>query len=193
MAEIKKRVPTRKEPKDDVPIAETQASKTLVKQTRAGQRKRIRVQVPTRMYMFMTGELTIEDLDDDEIRRGQLKNVNGHFTQEPAWIPRELAGALRAEQYRRFQVEMAGMLPDAMQAIHEMVKSRHLMPGDATRLKAAETILERVYGKVTQSVESHVTVDKGKSFDDVIEASLVDVDDDNVEDAEYDELDGVVE
>lgn len=191
MAEIKKRVPTRKA--EPIVDPESQASKTIVKKSKAGARKQIRVQVPPRLYAFMTGEITLDDLDDDEIRRGQLKQSNGQFGPEPAWIPRELAGALRAEQYRRFQVEMAGMLPDAMQAIHEMVKSRHLMPGDATRLKAAETILERVYGKVTQSVESHVTVDKGKSFDDVIEASLVDVDNDNVEDAEYDELDGVVE
>ena len=89
-----------------------------------------------------------------------------------------MAMAFRQEHFRRFQAEMAEIVPDAIRAVREQVNSRHLSPGDATRLRAAELVLERVFGKVTQNVDSHVVVDKGKTFEDFVGDAIIDVEED---------------
>jgi hypothetical protein len=143
------------------------------------QRKRIDV---TRLDKLISGELNIEDLDDEEIRRMQLRNAQGDFRGRQAmYIPRDMAMAFRAEHFRRFQKEMAELVPDAIRAIKEQLNSRHLAPGDATRLRAAELVLERNFGKVTQNVDSHVTVDKGKSFEDWVGETIIDVEEEDPE------------
>ena len=134
----------------------------------------------TRLDMLISGELTIEDLDDEEIRKMQLRNKNGDFRGRAAmYIPRDMAMAFRQEHFRRFQAEMSELVPDAIRAIKEQLNSRHLSPGDATRLRAAELVLERNFGKVTQNVDQHVVVDKGKSFDDYVGEALIDVEEDD--------------
>lgn len=136
-------------------------------------RKRISL---TRLDLLISGELKIEDLDDDEIRKMQLRNAQGDFRGRPAmYIPTSMALAFRQEHFRRFGREMAEIVPDAMRAIKELLNSRHLSPGDATRLRAAELVLERNFGKVTQNVDQHVVVDKGKSFEDFVGDAIIDV------------------
>lgn len=134
----------------------------------------------TRLDMLISGELTIEDLDDEEIRKMQLRNKAGDFRgRPPLYVPHEMAMAFRQEHFRRFGREMAELVPDAIRAIREQLNSRHLSPGDATRLRAAELVLERNFGKVTQNVDQHVVVDKGKSFDDYVGEALIDVEEDD--------------
>jgi hypothetical protein len=137
---------------------------------------RIAVIEKSRLDLLISGELAIEDLDDEEIRRMQLRNAQGDFRgRAPLYVPREMALAFRQEHFRRFQNEMAELVPDALRAIKEQLNSRHLAPGDATRLRAAELVLERNFGKVTQNVDQHVTVDKGKSFEDFVGEAIIDV------------------
>lgn len=146
---------------------------------RPKQRKSRQIEV-TRLDMLISGELSIQDLDDEEIQRMQLRNAAGDFRgRAPLYIPREMAMAFRQEFFVRFQRDMATTVPDAMRAISEMVNSRHLMPGDSTRLRAAELVLERVFGKVTQNVDQHVTVEKGKSFEDFVGEAIIDVEEDD--------------
>lgn len=148
---------------------------------RPKQRKSRQIEV-TRLDMLISGELSIQDLDDEEIQRMQLRNAAGDFRgRAPLYIPREMAMAFRQEFFARFQRDMAVRVPDAMRAISEMVNSRHLMPGDSTRLRAAELVLERVFGKVTQNVDQHVTVEKGKSFEDFVGEAIIDVEEDDEE------------
>lgn len=144
-------------------------------------RKQTRIDT-TRLDLLLSGELSISDLDDEEIRRMQLRNAQGDFRgRAPLYIPREMAMAFRQEFFVRFQRDMNEAVPDAMRAISEMVNSRHLMPGDSTRLRAAELVLERVFGKVTQNVDQHVTVEKGKSFEDFVGEAIIDVEEDDEE------------
>lgn len=134
----------------------------------------------TRLDKLISGELSIEDLDDEEIRKMQLRNNVGDFRgRPPLYIPRDMAMAFRQEHFRRFGKEMAEIVPDAMRAIKELLNSRHLSPGDATRLRAAELVLERNFGKVTQNVDQHVVVDKGKTFEDFVGDAIIDVEEDD--------------
>jgi len=138
--------------------------------------KRIATIELSRLDLLIKGELSIEDLDDEEIRRMQLRNSAGDFRgRAPLYVPRDMALAFRQEHFRRFQKEMAELVPDAIKAIKEQLNSRHLAPGDATRLRAAELVLERNFGKVTQNVDQHVVVDKGKSFEDFVGEAIIDV------------------
>ena len=146
--------------------------------TRPG-RTVVRVNV-TRLDMLLSGELLIEDLDDEEIARMQLRDKNGDFKGRPSsYVPRELALAFRQESYRRFQSAMGEMLPNALKAHREMLDSRHLAPGDAARLSAIKEVYERTFGKVAATSDVHLTVDKGKTFDDVLDEVLVDVEEDD--------------
>jgi len=133
-----------------------------------------------RMQMWMSGQLKPEDLTDEEVARGRLMDQDGHFRgRPPSMIPRELAMAFRSESQRRLMAWFQEMVPDAQRAYKEMLNSRHLQPGDAARLRAAEAVFERVIGKVGQ--ETHIVVDKGRSFEDVTADVVMDLDMDEIE------------
>ena len=134
--------------------------------------------VSPRMQMWMSGELKAEDLTDEEVAKGQLMDKDGHFRgRPPSMIPRELAMAFRSESQKRLMQWFQEQVPLAQKATQELLQSRHLAPGDATRLRAAEGIFERVVGKV--GTETHIVVDKGKSFEDFVGEALIDVEEDD--------------
>ena len=137
---------------------------------------RVRTDNP-RMQAWMSGELTAEGLDDDEVFRMQLRDRNGNFQgRPPRVVPRDLAEAFRTEAQKRLMGWFVEQVPNAQKAVEELVRSRHLLPGDATRLRAAEGIFERVIGKVGS--ETHLIVDKGKTFEDFVGEAIIDVEED---------------
>lgn len=139
-----------------------------------GRRKEIRVET-TRLDLLMSGELTIEELDDEEIQRMQLRNKNGDFRgRPPLWIPRELAAQFRQEFIRRFQSEMQQMLPKAIKGHKELLDSRRLAPGDAARMAAIKEVYDRTIGKVVQQTEVHAVVET-RTFEDFAGDALIDV------------------
>jgi hypothetical protein len=128
-----------------------------------------------RMQLWMSGKLDPEDLTDEEVNKMQLMDSDGHFRgRPPGMVPRELMLAFRTEQQKRLQSWFAEQVPLAQTAVKELLASKHLSPGDATRLRAAEGVFERVIGKVGQ--ETHVIVDKGRSFEDVTADVVMDLD-----------------
>jgi hypothetical protein len=138
--------------------------------------KRIATIELSRLDLLIKGDLSIEDLDDDEIRRMQLRNASGDFRgRAPLYIPREMAMAFRQEFFRRFQRDMQEKVPSALKALDEIIASRHLAPGDAARIRAIELVLDRAFGKVTQNIDQHVTVQKEKSFEDWVGDAIIDV------------------
>lgn len=139
---------------------------------------------PTRLELLIKGDLKVEDLDDEEILRMQLKNVNGDFRgRPPMWVPRSFALEMRAEFTRRFQGELNNMLPKALKAHKEILDSRHLAPGDAARMTAVKEVYDRTFGKVVQQTEVHATVEK-KDFSDVVADVVMDLDMDEEDEVE---------
>ncbi len=161
-------------------VARRQTRKRVARPT-AAEGKRVEV---TRLQMLVSGELSIEDLDDEEILRMQLKNKNGDFRgKPPIWIPRSMAVELRNEFIRRFQGELNNMLPKAIKAHKEILDSRHLAPGDAARMTAVKEVYDRTFGKVVQQTEVHATVEK-KDFSDVVADVVMDLDMDEEDEVE---------
>lgn len=145
--------------------------------SRRGQRTRVvATRERTRLELLVSGELKIEELDDEEILRMQLKNMNGDFRgRPPLWVPRQFALEMRAEFTRRFQGELNNMLPKALKAHKEILDSRHLAPGDAARMTAVKEVYDRTFGKIVQQTEVHAVVEK-RNFEDVSADVVMDLD-----------------
>lgn len=136
----------------------------------------------SRLQLLLDGDLSVEDLDDEEIQRMQLRNKNGDFRgRPPVWIPRELAAAVQIEFRRRFQSEMQRLMPLALKGHEELLRSRHLAPGDAARMSAIKEVYERTMGKVTQTVDQHVVVEN-RSFEDFVGDAIIDVEEEPEDD-----------
>lgn len=133
----------------------------------------------SRLQMLLDGDLKVEDLDDEEIQRMQLRNKNGDFRgRPPVWIPREMANAIQIELRRRFASEMQQMLPLALKAHKTLLTSSLLMPGDAAKMAAVKETYERTMGKVVQQSEVHAVVEN-RSFEDFVGDAVIDVEEDD--------------
>jgi hypothetical protein len=112
-----------------------------------------RVVVNDRALAFARGELTIEDLDDEEIRRAQFRNKAGDFRGRPSdLVPREFMTEVARQHQDRIFREMAVMVITALNTLDRVMKYGGA-PGDMARVKAAEIILQYNIGKVPDKVE----------------------------------------
>lgn len=139
------------------------------------QKRRKRMQPPPARYQaFMDGDLTVDDLDDEEVQRMQLRASDGSFRGGiPHALPREFLNAIRMEQQKRFAHWVNTVIPEAQKTVVELMQSKKLQPGDATRLKAAQEILERFAGKTPERVEVKAEV---SVFEQTLSDIIVDFD-----------------
>jgi len=114
--------------------------------------------------------LGVEDLDLEELSRGQLKDRNGRFTgRPPKFLPRQIVDAMRAEHYARVNGLLEQSLSQQVKTMMEISKNRNVDPG--VRLKAAIYVYERFMGKVPDKIN----VSAGQRVDDIVEDILYDV------------------
>lgn len=150
---------------------------------------RRRASVPDRYMAFVDGDLSVEDLDDEEIMRGQIRNASGGFGgRPPKAIPREFYVAVVAEQHRRFQQQIAPKVEEALATLMQVMNRKNPVPGDAARVKAATYVIDRFAGRIPETVR--VQADVTTRFEQNIDAALVyDLDDDAVTELEDDRPD----
>jgi len=139
--------------------------------------RRVSTKVPDRYLMFIAGEISVEDLDDEEIFRGQLRNKSGSFAgRPPNYVPREFAIAVQHEAARRFMAEIGGLVPESLAAVQRVLEKRHPQPGDGATVQAAFKVLERFAGRVPETLR----LDTGKvskwdeSVQQVIQEEIID-------------------
>lgn len=114
--------------------------------------KQIHLVLQGRMAMLARGEISVEDMDDEEIARMQFRDRNGGWSgQTPAAVPRELIDEMRKEFFKRMNAHLTGMTPSAMHALQQIVNDSKVSASD--RLKAVNMILERTIGKVPDKME----------------------------------------
>ena len=102
--------------------------------------------------MLLQGAIKIEDLDDEELAQGRLKDKNGKFSgRPPMLIPSELVQAMRREWLSRAESKLREALMDKGIGVLTDLASNELVD-PAVRLKAANTIIERTMGKVPERV-----------------------------------------
>ena len=132
--------------------------------------KQRRVRVGERMQAVMDGTLAIEELDDEEIFRGQIRSVDGDFKGRPAdMIPRKFYAAATNELMRRWQAKVNAELEPALKVLRDIANNPKA-PADA-RYKSAVYLIERAAGKVPEKTEMKLEVAK---WEDDIEGLLFD-------------------
>lgn len=122
---------------------------------KGSQRKNVAVQ--GRMAQFMAGEITMADLDTEELLKGQLRADDGTFRgRPPKLIPREMHDEMVRELLARGDQLIRESFVDAIEAFKSIAKDRSLEPRD--RLKAAQYLWERVAGKLADRVDLKVAM-----------------------------------
>lgn len=112
-----------------------------------------------RMRDLAEGRLRVEDLEWDELIRGQLRDRNGGFSgPRPALLPREWSDAIAAEIVRGAQSQFRLNFDSTMQVLVGLA----LDPRTPARekLAASQYIIERVIGKIPekQEIKSEISV-----------------------------------
>ena len=104
------------------------------------------------MGQLMAGLISVEDMDDEELARGQFKDKNGKFTGRPAVvIPREIHIKMKQELLRRGNDMFQTSFLEAIKTYTEVARDESNDP--AVRLKAAQYVIERIAGKTPDKIE----------------------------------------
>lgn len=113
----------------------------------------IKVRLRGRYALFMSGKIKVEDLDDEEVARGQLRNAAGGFSgRPPTVVPAELVQAMRREWLSRAEEKLRNaLLEKGIGTLTELAGSDRIDP--AVRLRAATVLMERVMGKVPDKIQ----------------------------------------
>lgn len=124
----------------------------------------IKLRVSGRYADLLRGDLTIEDLDDEEIAMGKLKDKNGNFSgRPPIVLPREFHDAMQRELLKRGQREWHKQYLPAVRRIEEIGKYAE---SDSARLGATRYSVEQVQGKLPDTVNMNAVI---KPYEEVME------------------------
>lgn len=150
----------------DIAKAELEPKEPAQKKTRhrrgkrKSERRRQIDKLSPRYQDLADGRISIEDLDTEELTRGQLRNVDGTFSgPKPATIPRAFHDVLQKELQKRMQLMFNGQLMVGFNAIVEIAQDERTAV-TRERLAAAQYIVERGIGKIAekQEISGEVTV-----------------------------------
>lgn len=121
-------------------------------QKRPNQDYDILVRLRGRYAQLLTGGLTVEDLDDEELARGQLKASDGTFRgRPPSVVPAELVQAMRREWLSRAEAKLReALLEKGIGTLTALAGNAAIDP--AVRLRAADKLIERTMGKVPDRI-----------------------------------------
>lgn len=129
------------------------------------------VRISGKWALLLRGDIKVEDLDDEEVARGRMRDRNGNFSgRPPKLIPRELLDRINSEHHRRVNEILE-------QSLGHMTKTMRDIAIDpdvdaATRLKAAIYVYERFFGKTPDKIE----VRKGDRVDQLVSRILFEAD-----------------
>lgn len=102
-----------------------------------------------RAYRFERGKLPVEELDDEELARGQVRREDGTWTNFKQ-VPISVHDRMVRELFDRADTKLKANLVSAVDAMTDIAKGTAYEPAD--RIKAASWIYERVRGKVPTEV-----------------------------------------
>lgn len=106
-----------------------------------------------RYAQFLSGEIGVEDLDDDELAQGRLKASDGFFRgRPPAVIPTAMVQAMRREWLSRAEAKLRdALMENGIGTLVELAGDSSIDAG--VRARCAEKIIERTMGKVPEKIE----------------------------------------
>lgn len=105
----------------------------------------------TRWQKLLSGNISVQDLDDEELARGMCRDANGGFTgSPPRMVPKDMHDRMVRELFQRADQTLREGLLDAAESIVEIARGSAYEPAD--RIKAATWLWERLRGKVADVV-----------------------------------------
>lgn len=128
------------------------------KKVLTAEEKALRAMTP-RMRDLAEGRLRVEDLDWEELTRGQLRDASGGFRgSKPAMLPREWHDAITAEIVKGAQAQFRVNFDSTMNVLVAMALNP-LTPA-REKLAASQYIIERVIGKIPekQEIKSEISI-----------------------------------
>jgi hypothetical protein len=99
--------------------------------------------------MLLDGELTVADLDEEELKRFRGRDVDGEFKGQIKPIPVKLNAQIRQRLLGMMQASIEGFLPRAVSILEDIAEGSEQ---DSARVKAIDLILQRGAGKVPDVV-----------------------------------------
>ena len=105
----------------------------------------------TRWEQLEIGYISVDDLDDEELRRGQCRRADGDFPQRTKQIPRQIYDKMVNRLFERAQEMFRQNLFTAVETLGTIVEGDAYEPAD--RIKAANIIIDRVLGKSVEKVD----------------------------------------
>lgn len=118
----------------------------------------------SRWHMLLDGDITVVDLDIDELQRMQTRDGIGEFGGRPPVVPARLARDMKAELLRRGQATIDSAYPEAVDLLRAVVKDPKQKTAD--RLKAAQLLIERSAGRMPETVRVEKTAAWDETFED---------------------------
>lgn len=135
--------------------------------TPKGKKEQITLARSPRWQALLDGDLAIEDLHDDELLAGRLRDATGRIAAKgPRQIPRQLHERMMRELRSRMENKFAEHVSDAVDTIVDIMHDgegeqfSQFEKAGTKRLQAAIYVVERVMGKMEQKtvVSGEVTL-----------------------------------
>lgn len=109
------------------------------------------VRVNPRMRKLLEGEISVTDLTTEELVSGRLLNSRGNFAgTDTQMVPRKMYAQMMNELFARANDKMKDSLVEAAELMTAVVKNADAEYKD--RMKAAQWLIERVMGKMPETV-----------------------------------------
>lgn len=105
----------------------------------------------SRWEMYLSGDLTIDQWDDQELARMQTRSFHGDFQGRPPTLKPNMIREIKAELLRRGERDFSKYGIAAIKVVARIMNDP--MERAADRLRAANIFLERCYGKVPETVK----------------------------------------
>jgi hypothetical protein len=123
----------------------------------------------SRWAMLIDGRLKIEDLDDEELARGELRNVNGRFGgKQPQWVPKQFIQAMQRQIISRAAERWHSNLLAAQEQLIALGMDPRV---DASvRYRALTYVIERSMGKIPDKIEMSATI---KPYEELLQGVTV--------------------
>lgn len=106
----------------------------------------------SRREKFLEGYITVDDLDEEELARGEVRGADGRFPATPSKVvPRSMHDEMIKELFARADEKLRTSLVDSVGVMQEIAMGSAYEPAD--RIKAAQWIYERMRGKVPTEIK----------------------------------------
>ena len=103
-----------------------------------------------RWAQLLDGTLTVQELDDDEIKNMRPRGADGGFTGRGRKMPSHLAQQFQQEAIKRAQDRFRNAAPEAVKALIEIGTDPDVREGD--RIRALMYVVDRALGKTPETI-----------------------------------------